>query len=77
MNRRLYQQTHASWACDYHLVWCPEYRGRVLGEVFIKQELKFFHKCYVNGSFRKAEGGAAYERGHSLRAYLNRQVEPA
>ena len=40
MNRRLYQQSHATWICDYHIVWCPKYRGKVLDTLFIKQELK-------------------------------------
>lgn len=39
-NRRLYQQTHATWVCDYHIVWCPKYRGKVLGHSHTKQELK-------------------------------------
>lgn len=44
MNRRLYQQSHATWVCDYHFVWCPKYRGKVLGHPFIKQELKRMFK---------------------------------
>ena len=40
MNRRLYQQAHATWVCDYHIVWCPKYRGKVLDTLYIKQELK-------------------------------------
>ena len=44
MNRRLYQQSHATWVCDYHIVWCPKYRGKVLGDAFIKQELKKMFK---------------------------------
>ena len=40
MSRRLYQQSHVTWICDYHLVWCPKYRGRVLEDTYIKQELK-------------------------------------
>ena len=44
MNRRLYQQTHATWVCDYHIVWCPKYRGRVLGDTHIKLELKRMFK---------------------------------
>lgn len=44
MNRRLYQQSHATWVCDYHIVWCPKYRGKVLGDNFIKQELKKMFK---------------------------------
>ena len=44
MNRRLYQQTHATWVCDYHIVWCPKYRGAVLKDAYIKQELKRMFK---------------------------------
>ncbi|MBU6431253.1 IS200/IS605 family transposase [Patescibacteria group bacterium] len=44
MNRRLYQQSHATWVCDYHIVWCPKYRGKVLGDKYIKQELKKMFK---------------------------------
>lgn len=44
MNRRLYQQTHATWVCDYHVVWCPKYRGAVLKDLYIKQELKRMFK---------------------------------
>ena len=40
MSRRLYQQSHVTWICDYHVVWCPKYRGAVLGDKYIKQELK-------------------------------------
>ena len=44
MNRRLYQQSHATWVCDYHIVWCPKYRGKVLGDNYIKLELKRMFK---------------------------------
>lgn len=44
MNRRLYQQTHCTWVCDYHIVWCPKYRGPVLKDAYIKQELKRMFK---------------------------------
>ena len=44
MNRRLYQQTHSTWVCDYHIVWCPKYRGAVLKDIYIKQELKRMFK---------------------------------
>lgn len=40
MKRRLYNQSHATWVCDYHIVWCPKYRGKILSDNFIKQELK-------------------------------------
>ena len=44
MNRRLYQQTHCTWVCDYHIVWCPKYRGQVLKDTYIKLELKRMFK---------------------------------
>lgn len=40
MNRRLYQLSHCTWECMYHIVWCPKYRGPVLKDTFIKHELK-------------------------------------
>ncbi|HDQ16814.1 MAG TPA: hypothetical protein ENN31_01680 [Candidatus Vogelbacteria bacterium] len=40
VNRKLYQLTHTTWLCDYHIVFCPQYRGKVLGDTFIKTELK-------------------------------------
>ena len=40
MSRRLYQQAHATWVCDYHVVWCPKYRAPVLQDKYITQELK-------------------------------------
>lgn len=24
------QQSHVVWKCDYHVVWCPKYRFRIL-----------------------------------------------
>ena len=44
MSRRLYQQTHCTWVCDYHIVWCPKYRQAVLKDAYIKQELKRMFK---------------------------------
>lgn len=44
MSRRLYQLSHCTWVCDYHIVWCPKYRGKVLEDKFIKQELKRMFK---------------------------------
>ncbi len=44
MNRRLYQQSHSTWVCDYHIVWCPKYRGKVLEDKHIKHELKRMFK---------------------------------
>ena len=39
-NRRLYQLSHCTYLCDYHVVWTPKYRGKVLHDYYIKQELK-------------------------------------
>ncbi len=44
MYRRLYQGAHCTWHCQYHIVWCPKYRGKVLGDLFIKQTLKRIFK---------------------------------
>jgi len=44
MSTKLYQQTHTTWICQYHLVWCPKYRGKVLVDHYIKQELKRIFK---------------------------------
>lgn len=38
--RRLYQGAHCTWNCQYHIVWTPKYRGKVLSNPFIKQTLK-------------------------------------
>jgi len=43
-NGRLYQLNHCTYLCQYHLVWTSKYRGKVLAEVFIKQELKRIFK---------------------------------
>ena len=41
MNGRLYhEESHSTWKCDYHIVWCPKYRGEVLKDRYIKLELK-------------------------------------
>ncbi len=43
-NRRLYQLSHCTYLCKYHLVWTPKYRGPVLADTYIKQELKRIFK---------------------------------
>lgn len=40
MNRRLYQLDHTTWSCEYHFVWCPKYRGKVLEDTYIKNQFK-------------------------------------
>ena len=37
---KCYQLDHCSYDCNFHIVWTPRYRGRVLADTFIKQELK-------------------------------------
>ncbi len=40
-NGRLYQiQAHCTYTCQYHFVWTPKYRGKVLADRYIKAELK-------------------------------------
>jgi len=51
-NARLYQtQSHCTYTCQYHLVWTPKYRGKVLADKYIKQELKRIFKmiCHWKG----------------------------
>ena len=48
-NARLYQtQAHATYVCEYHLVWTPRYRGKVLADRYIKQELKRIFKMIAD-----------------------------
>jgi REP element-mobilizing transposase RayT len=39
-NKRLYQLNHCTYLCQYHLVWTPRFRGKVLTDAYIKAELK-------------------------------------
>lgn len=43
-NRRIYQLSHCTYICQYHLVWTPRYRGKVMSDNYIKQELKRIFK---------------------------------
>jgi len=43
-NRRLYQLSHCTYVCQYHLVWCPRYRGKAMADTNIKAELKRIFK---------------------------------
>ena len=43
-NRRLYKLEHCTHNCSYHIVWSPKYRGKVLADKFIKQELERMFK---------------------------------
>ena len=38
-NIRLYQLSHCRYRCQYHLVWIPRYREKVLANNYIKAEL--------------------------------------
>jgi len=39
---RFRKQSHTIWYCEYHIVWCPKYRYRVLAGK-IKEEAVHFH----------------------------------
>ncbi len=43
-NRRLYQLSHCTCYCRYHIVWTPRFRGKILADEYIKQELKRMFK---------------------------------
>ena len=40
----LYQLDHCTYHCSYHVVWTPRYRGKVLADKYIKQELQRMFK---------------------------------
>ena len=56
MMRQLYKLSHCTWVCHYHIVWTPKYRGKVLEDKYIKQELKRILKliCRWKGFYLKA-----------------------
>jgi putative transposase len=43
-NYLLYKLDHCTYHCSYHVVWTPRYRGKVLADYYIKQELKRMFK---------------------------------
>ena len=43
-NGRMYNLSHCTYTCKYHIIWTPKYRGKVLASIFIKQELKRIFK---------------------------------
>jgi len=43
-NRRLYALDHCTYQCSYHLVWTSKYRGRIMADRYIKEELKRIFK---------------------------------
>lgn len=43
-NGRLYNLDHYTYICQYHLVWITKYRGKIMADIYIKQELKRIFK---------------------------------
>jgi len=43
-NARIYRLSHCTYICQYHLVWTPKYRGKILADNYIKTELKRIFK---------------------------------
>lgn len=43
-NRRVYQLSHCTYSCQYHIVWTPKYRGKVLEDKYIKTQMKDIFK---------------------------------
>ena len=39
-NGRLYNLSHCTYICQYHMVWVTKYRGKALADTFIKQEMR-------------------------------------
>jgi len=37
---KLYHLEHCTYLCQYHVIWTPKYRGKVLESKYIKTELK-------------------------------------
>lgn len=44
MTNQLYNLSHSTYVCQYHIVWTPRFRGKVLADTYIKQELKRYIK---------------------------------
>ena len=44
MSNQLYKLSHCTYICQYHIVWTPRYRGKVLADTYIKLELKRMFK---------------------------------
>ena len=49
MHTKLYQLEHCTYVCQYHIVWTPRYRGKVLADIYIKQELKEYSSLLQTG----------------------------
>jgi len=43
-NKNLYHLGHSTYRCEYHIVWTSKYRGKVMADMYIKQELKRMFK---------------------------------
>jgi len=43
-SNRLYNLDHCLYRCEYHLVWIPKYRGKVMADKYIKQVLRNIFK---------------------------------
>ena len=44
MSRKLYQLSHVTYSCDYHIVWICKYRGKIMTDIYIKRQLKKIFK---------------------------------
>ena len=40
MTNKLYTLSHCTYDLNYHIVWTPRYRGKVLSDPYLQQELK-------------------------------------
>ena len=68
-NRRLYSLQHCTWECGYHLVFVTKYRGKVLSDNFIKQEMKrMFKQIATWKGFTLRQWHIGDEHGH---LYIN------
>ena len=41
---KIYQLSHCTYCCQYHIVWITRYRNKVLTDTYIKQEFKRIFK---------------------------------
>ena len=41
---KIYQLSHCTYCCQYHIVWTTRYRNKVLADNYIKQEFKRIFK---------------------------------
>ena len=48
MRTKCCQLDHCTYNCSYHIVWTPRYRGKVLADTYIKQEMKRMFKQIAN-----------------------------